>query len=199
MIRARACSSYFSSQEIPSGSLRMSRSEGAKAGVSDAPEGYQKLPSNANGLDTKLRRNKVLLRAEPNSASSRQSFSTRARSNASESADRIATVRCSSKATRTRGKETPYMDKGKNDQNPTKDSPSVNLNHMHSSDGMHSGVSHPPVCTVKSVGQGLERREAEVPRNDAEHDKARKDQFRREGRTANGGSAKRAIKGAKSK
>jgi hypothetical protein len=31
------------------------------------------------------------------------------------------------------------------------------------------------------------------------HDAARKDQFRREGRTAQGGSAPRALKGAKSK
>jgi len=80
------------------------------------------------------------------------------------------------------------MNKGKNDKNPIKDSPSVNLDHMHSSDGMHSGVSHPPVSTVKDP----------MPDTQA-HDKARKDHFRRAGLTAKGGSAPRDKKGAKSK
>ncbi len=40
--------------------------------------------------------------------------------------------------------------KGKSDDAPTKDSPSVDLEHMEG-DGKHSGVSHPPTSTVKDA------------------------------------------------
>jgi hypothetical protein len=78
------------------------------------------------------------------------------------------------------------MDKGKKDSAPAKDSPSVNLEHMQSSEGWHSGVQHPLVQTVKD------------PVCDTQaHTAALKDQFRREGRSASGGSAKRDKTGAK--
>ncbi len=77
--------------------------------------------------------------------------------------------------------------KGKSDDAPTKDSPSVDLEHM-SGDGKHSGVSHPPTLTVKDAVLDTQA-----------HDKARKDHFRRAGLTSRGLSAPRDKKGAKSK
>ena len=78
--------------------------------------------------------------------------------------------------------------KGKSDDAPTKDSPSVDLEHMEG-DGKHSGVSHPPTCTVVDA----------KPDHGEAHDKARKDHFRRAGLTAKGGSVKPEKRGAKSK
>jgi len=78
--------------------------------------------------------------------------------------------------------------KGKSDDAPTKDSPSVDLEHMEG-DGKHSGVSHPPTCTVVDA----------KPDHGEAHDKARKDHFRRAGLTAKSGSAPRDKKGAKTK
>jgi hypothetical protein len=76
--------------------------------------------------------------------------------------------------------------KGKNDDQPTKDSLQVDLEHIASDDKHHSGVTHPPTCTVK-----------DAVLDTAAHDAARRDHFRRAGLTAKGGSAKRDKTGAK--
>ncbi len=77
--------------------------------------------------------------------------------------------------------------KGKNDENPTKDSPSVDLEHM-SGDGRHSGVTHPPTCTV-----------VDAKPDTTAHDQARKAYFQSSGRNAKGGTVKPEQRGAKSK
>ena len=62
--------------------------------------------------------------------------------------------------------------KGKNDDNPTKDSPQVDLERM-SGDGRHSGVSVPPACKV-----------VDAKPDTTAHDEARKALFARTGQKA---------------
>ena len=84
------------------------------------------------------------------------------------------------------------MDKGKNDQNPTKDSPvitSEQQRQLTAAGTGHSGVAHPPITLVKTERspEGA-RREASVPCNQDELESARQALHLSTGRNSDGSS-----------